>query len=127
LTEESFDNDVEIPVIVSTEIRNNGDYSTAYVVTTVTMKKSKAFLPITNLSLTCEDLENVSGSAVTLRWAPVDDAKYYNVYRSRIAFNDSSSPIISRSFQVGYVGQARGAFFRRHRHHAGLRQDPSAR
>lgn len=111
LTEESFDNDIEIPVITTVEVRNTGDYSTAYVVTSVTAEEIESLPSDYEFVTNCEDLENNAGAAISLRWTPVDEAKYYNVYRTRISFNDSGFSIISRSFQVGYVGQARGAFF----------------
>lgn len=111
LTEESFDNAVGIPVITLSEVRKIGNYSTAYVVTAVDSKEIESLPSDYEFITNCHDLENVSNSAVTLRWTPVTDAKYYNVYRTRVAFNDVSAPIISRSYQVGYIGQARGAFF----------------
>lgn len=111
LTTESFDNDIEIPVIVATEVKSVGNYSTAYVVTSVTAEEIESLPSDYEFILACEDLENTVGAVISLRWTPVDEAKYYNVYRTRISFNGSNQSIISRSFQVGYIGQARGSFF----------------
>lgn len=87
---------------------NTGNHNTAYTVTWVNEFEEESLPAEYHYVTNCADIENTADSAIQLRWTPVPGSKYYNVYRSRIIYND---PLLSRALETGYVGRTKGAYF----------------
>ena len=99
---------LERPSGIEYEKINSGNYNMAYVVTWVNEKGEESLPSEYTFAVDVSDIENNLNAAIMLRWDSVAGAKYYNIYRSRIVYGDN---IISRSFETGYVGQSKGAYF----------------
>lgn len=108
---ENLSSTITIPEITAVSLSSTGDYSVAFVVTAVDIT-GKESLPSDHRIVTdAKDYETSNNGTVTLQWTPVTDAIFYNVYRTRLSFNNGAPSTMSRSYQTGYIGQSRGASF----------------
>lgn len=108
LSLEDFTSPLERPHSLSSTTLNNGTFAVGFVVTQVNDEGLESlpsdYLFVTNVI----DYERQGNGGAVLEWTPLVGAAYYRVYRTRIA-NDSQA--ISRSYQVGYIGQSKGGHF----------------
>ena len=103
MTAEDFENPLTSPTINFNEIQTSGtpEFSVAYAVTAVNEDGIES-LPSDHYFVSpTMDLESVAKSNVLIRWTPIDGAKFYNIYRTRVTSNVSGNTTLSRSYQVG--------------------------
>ncbi len=114
IAKEVFTNTVTRPSISSSYKMATGEYAIGYVVTAVDVNGGESLPSDYHFVYDAAHLETVIASSVTLRFSEVTGAKYYNIYRTRLIFSSDTSSNrynINRGFQVGYIGQSRGATF----------------
>ena len=109
-TPENYDRGIATPVISSATVHYAGGYGMGYVVTAVKADGTESLPSDYRFVDNSEDPENNPVATIGLRWSPIDGAVSYNIYRTRIA-QLISYQTITRSMQVGYIGQASGAYF----------------
>lgn len=106
---EDFTNTLEVPIIASALAMGTGSNSVGFVITQVNNEGIESsgsdYSFITNVK--GYDSTLGSGGAI-LQWTPLAGAAYYKIYRTRIVFDTTA---ISRSYQVGYIGQSKGGHF----------------
>jgi len=106
LTAENFHKTMGRPSKPWMSVSNAGEYSMGFIITAVDADGNESLPSDMGTVSGASDIEEVRDSAVTASWGAVSRADYYNVYRTRV-----SHAGVSRSFQVGYVGRARGTRF----------------
>jgi len=105
---EDFVSPLERPHTISHNTLRGGTFAVAFVVTQVNDEGLES-LPSDYYFITdVVDYERVGDGGAVLQWTPLVGASYYRIYRTRIA-NDPQA--ISRSYQVGYIGQSKGGHF----------------
>lgn len=100
---------LEVPVITSATPITGSTYSVAYVVTQVNAdgiesSGSDYFF----LHTTVGDNNPNNSIGVLIAWNTIVGASYYNVYKTRVV---EDATAISRSYQVGFIGQSKGSRF----------------
>lgn len=106
---EDFTHTLEVPVITNGTSLNGGGYSTGFVVTHVNQEGVESSGSDYHFQNNVENYESGPGTGgVLLTWPPIVGAAYYKIYRTRI-IRDTTA--LSRSYQVGYIGQSKGGHF----------------
>ena len=86
----------------------SGGWSTAFVITQVNQEGIESIASdyafITNVT----DYTNTDNGGAVLKWTPIAGAAYYKIYRTRVVRDTTA---LSRSYQVGYIGQSKGGHF----------------
>lgn len=112
ITEEDLSSPVDrVPTsgLSATSSDASSNWYACYVITAVDREGNESFTSEYEFVKSTNPLDATNPSAIRVRWNPVDDIDYYNVYRSNFFFLPSS--IMSRSGQVGYIGRAFGTHF----------------
>lgn len=99
---ETFVNDLEIPTNVVATPFAASTLDKAYVITQVNIFGEES-LPSDYAFCT-----DSTATGVVITWNSIEGAAYYNVYATRELL---STTVLSRGFQTGYLGQARGAHY----------------
>lgn len=89
---------------------SSGNWNAVYVITAVDQEGNESFTS----EYVFEDgaahpLDTTNPSTLRLRWNPVANVDYYNIYRSN--FFHLPASVLSRSAQVGYIGRSFGTHF----------------
>jgi len=108
LTPETHVTGLAQPEILSHVVYNSGTQAVAFAVTQVDANGVESLPSDYHFVTATENYESNKTGSTTLKWEPLSTAKYYKVYRTRFASQQNS---ISRSYQLGYIGQAKGAHF----------------
>ena len=105
-----FRNILEIPVITSTQTLSADGRSVGFVVTQVNQEGIESAASDYTFMTNVAAYESATGgeAGAIIYWSPVVGAAYYKIYRTRILRNTNA---LSRSYQVGYIGQSKGGLF----------------
>ena len=106
LTAENFHKTMGRPNKPSISVNNGGEYSMGFIITAVDAEGNESLPSDMGIVSDASDIEEVRDSSVTASWNAIPKADYYNAYRTRI-----NHGAVTRSYQVGYVGRARGTRF----------------
>ena len=104
---EDFTHTLEVPIITSGTTLNGGSLSVGFVITQVNQEGVESSGSDYHFQTNVVKYDDVDGG-VLLVWPPIVGAAYYKIYRTRI-IRDTTA--ISRSYQVGYIGQSKGGHF----------------
>jgi len=107
LTLEQFENTLARPQNVTVTASGAGQASVGFAVTAVFEDGQESLAGDWGFKTSMVNYTTTAGSARVV-WDPVPGALYYNVYRTRSSPDDF---MISRSFQLGFVGRTSGAHF----------------
>jgi hypothetical protein len=110
LTEETLVKGVgQVGALTATPV-TTGNYGVGYVVVAVSKTGEDGLPSDYKFVFNSADLDNNASGGTTLTWAPITGAYTYNVYRTRVT-RTLTFKALSRSMQVGYIGQSNGAHF----------------
>lgn len=104
---ESIENTVSIPQNVAITHSGGTGASVAFCVTAVFEDGTESLASDWGMLFNCVNITTTAG-VYDVTWTPVTDAKYYNVYRTRVSPNGNT---LSRAMQMGFVGRTTGAYF----------------
>lgn len=108
---ESIGTDMPQPSGLAGTASDAGSASVVYAVTAVSYDDEES---LASEILVLDSIVNFTSTAgsVTLTWNEVDDARYYNVYRSNVfPGSGSSATDVTRAAQLGFLGQSFGPTF----------------
>lgn len=93
--------------LTGTPLMVGNDQGSGYAVTSVNHDNEES--PPSDMKFVT-NIEHDANSlwGVTLNWTPVDDTNFYRVYATRSVINPTT---LSKSYQLGYIGQTKGAHF----------------
>lgn len=107
LSTTSFSTPVSLPTGLSASASGSGTAGVAFAVTAIDYAGNESLPSDINIVGGIVNYATTAG-LVTLVWAPVAEAEYYNIYRSTI-FSDGAQ--VSRAVQLGFLGRSNGATF----------------
>ncbi len=107
LTDEVFSSTLAQPTGLTLTPTVAGSASVGFMITQVNGSGEES-LPSNHVFNSATVNYSSTAGAMVLNWTPVTGAVRYNIYRTRIVPSGNG---ISRSFQVGYIGQTAGAQF----------------
>ena len=109
---ESFDSPVQRPNTPSVSgLKPNSKYSVGYCVTAINDEGIESLPSRTAFVTDIANAEVDTEGGATVKWSVVPGAVSYRVYRTRFSFDANSVSNISRSFQLGYIGETQGGYF----------------
>lgn len=112
ITEENLSNPVDrVPTsgLSATSSDTSSNWWVGYVITAVDLEGNESFTSEYEFEETANPTDPANPCSIRVRWNPVDDVDYYNVYRSNFCFLNASE--LSRTVQVGYIGRSFGTHF----------------
>ena len=106
-TKTVFDNTATRPANLSGTPLTAGTAAVAFVVTQVDAAGKESIASDFLFITTCTQYTSIAGG-VAIKWDVIPGAQFYNIYRTIII---EKANYISRSYQTGFVGQSKGAYF----------------
>jgi hypothetical protein len=92
-------------------LKTNEKYSAGYAVTAINEDGVESLPSNTAFITDIANAEVDTQGGVTVKWSVVAGAVNYRVYRTRFSFDANGVSNISRSFQLGYIGESQGGYF----------------